>query len=125
MKIACASYAACHVGRASLTQSGCRVIEDVRHVSGSFEWFWIDRCETVVRLPPTARLAGVELEIRLLGLHRERLDTRERHMAADFPIRAACRLGATVVWVCDETGLRWQALTRCSDAGTLCLDESC
>jgi transposase len=86
------------------------VIEDVRHVSGSFERFLIDRGETVVRLPPrlmakaregvrergksdpidalaiaraalregvetlpTARLAGVELEIRLLALHRERL----------------------------------------------------
>ena len=81
------------------------VIEDVRHVSGSFERFLIDRGETVVRLPPrlmadarqgvrergksdpidalaiaraalregietlpTARLAGVELEIRLLAL---------------------------------------------------------
>jgi hypothetical protein len=28
------------------------VIEDVRHVSGSFERFLIDRGETVVRLPP-------------------------------------------------------------------------
>jgi transposase len=86
------------------------VLEDVRHVSGSFERFLIDRGETVVRLPPrlmagarqgvrergksdpidglaiaraalregietlpTARLAGAELEIRLLALHRERL----------------------------------------------------
>jgi transposase len=92
------------------------VIEDVRHVSGSFERFLIDRGETVVRLPPrlmaearqgvrergksdpidalaiaraalregvdtlpTARLAGVELEVRLLALHRERLvDSRTR-----------------------------------------------
>ena len=92
------------------------VIEDVRHVSGSFERFLIDRGETVVRLPPRlmadarqgvrergksdpidalaiaraalregiatlpmARLAGVELEIRLLALHRERLvGTRTR-----------------------------------------------
>ncbi|MDQ6730299.1 MAG: IS110 family transposase [Actinomycetota bacterium] len=92
------------------------VIEDVRHVSGSLEWFLIDRGETVVRLPPrlmadsrrvvcergksdpinalaiaraalregvetlpTAWLAGVELEIRLLALHRERLvDSRTR-----------------------------------------------
>jgi transposase len=28
------------------------VIEDVRHVSGGLERFLIDRCETVVRLPP-------------------------------------------------------------------------
>src|SRR5665213_152432 len=86
------------------------VVEDVRHVSGSFERFLIDRGETVVRLPPrlmanaregvrdrgksdpidalaiaraalregietlpTAKLAGVELEVRLLALHRERL----------------------------------------------------
>jgi transposase len=92
------------------------VIEDVRHVSGSFERFLIDRGETVVRVPPrlmaearqgvrergksdpidalaiaraalregvdtlpTARLAGVELEVRLLALHRERLvDSRTR-----------------------------------------------
>jgi hypothetical protein len=37
------------------------------------------RCHEGVDTLPTARLAGVELEIRLLGLHRERLvDTRTR-----------------------------------------------
>jgi transposase len=100
----------------ALDSERVRVIEDVRHVSGSLERFLIDRGETVVRLPPrlmanarqgvrergksdpidalaiaraalregvdtlpTAKLAGAELEIRLLALHRERLvDSRTR-----------------------------------------------
>jgi transposase len=86
------------------------VLEDCRHVSGSFERFLIDHGETVLRLAPrlmagarrsvrergksdpidalavaraaqreglrtlpSARLAGLELEIRLLCVHRERL----------------------------------------------------